>query len=259
MSGDSVTLTDPDPLAEALRLIELATARGLQVRLMGGLAFHAVVPDWRARIDRQGRDIDLATRARDRKAVMTLLEEAGYTADRRHNAVHGHKQLYFVDEHRDRPVDVLVERFEMCHVFDLGGRLAAANPTIPLAELLLSKLQIVKINRKDILDALILLTDQPLAPDDSGINVKRILELTSNAWGWWRTVTDNLERLAAFVVEDLQAEDLDTGRSPRFAVADAVVDLRRRIEVAPKSLRWKARSRVGDRVAWYQEPEELAH
>jgi hypothetical protein len=26
-----------------------------------------------------------------------------------------------------------------------------------------------------------------------------------------------------------------------------------------KSLKWKLRSKVGDRVQWYQEPEEVAH
>jgi hypothetical protein len=251
--------THQDPLEEALRLIGFATERGLQVRLMGGLAFHAVAPEWRAPIDREGRDIDLATRSRDRKGLMELLSESGYTADRRHNAVHGHKQLYFVDTERDRPVDVLIERFEMCHVFEFGDRLSVSSPTIPLAELLLSKLQIAKINRKDILDASVLLAEQPLTTDDTGINTTRILALTSNDWGWWRTVGGNLSRLDAFIETDVAPGELDTGRSPRFDVGQHVRELHRMIDESPKSLRWKTRARVGDRVLWYHDPEELAH
>lgn len=250
---------DQDPLVEALRLVDLADKRGLQVRLMGGLAFHAVVPDWRAPVNRAGRDIDLATRSRDRKGVMELLSESGYTADRRHNAVHGYKQLYFVDAAHNRTVDVLIERFEMCHAFDFGDRLGVSRPTLPLTELLLSKLQIASINRKDILDILILLGERPLTTDDAGINTSRIVEFTSADWGWWRAVTGNLDRLDDFISTDLSPDDLDTGRPSRFDLAQSVTRLREVIDSAPKSLRWKARARVGDRAAWCHDPEELAH
>ena len=92
----------------------------------------------------------------------------------------------------------------MCHRFEFGDRLAASSPTLPLAELLLSKLQVVKINRKDVLDALVLLAEHPLASDDgsgdpsaatAATNTARILSFTSNDWGWWRTVTGNLDKL----------------------------------------------------------------
>src|SRR5438552_8077340 len=170
-SGASVRTLD-DPLAEALRIVDLASARSLLIRLMGGLAFHAQAPSWTARVSRDGRDIDLATRGADRKGVAELLAEEGYTPDRQYNALYGHKQLYFVDEAHGRPVDVLVDRLEMCHTFEFRDRLAAASPTLPLAELLLSKLQVVKITRKDVLDALILLAEHPLADGDGAPDVR---------------------------------------------------------------------------------------
>jgi hypothetical protein len=251
-----------DPLAEALRLIELCDRRGLEVRLMGGLSFHALCPTWTARIDRDGRDIDLATRGRDRKGLQELLVAEGYVPDKQYNALYGHKQLYFVDPEWQRPVDVLVDRLEMCHAFDFGNRLAINDPTLPPAELLLSKLQVVKINRKDVLDALALLSELPLAGDDVGgqaISLARITDLTSNDWGWWRTVTSNLEKLEAFLVRDQKPGDLDFGRESRFDPAAQVVELRAAIDRAPKSTRWKLRARLGDRVPWYQEPEEVGH
>jgi hypothetical protein len=35
--------------------------------------------------------------------------------------------------------------------------------------------------------------------------------------------------------------------------------LRRYADKVPKSLRWKIRSRVGERVQWYELPEEVGH
>ncbi len=262
------TRTLGDPLAEALRLISLADGRGLQVRLMGGLAFHAQAPTWTARIDRDGRDLDLATRNRDRKGLVELLVAEGYTPDRQYNALYGHKQLYFMDVPRRRPVDVLVDSLEMCHRFEFAGRLGAMHPTLPLAELLLSKLQVVKLNRKDVLDALILLSEHPLGDADGTgeadearamINVRRITEITSSDWGWWRTVTGNLEKLQGFLAADVGPGDLDVGRPLRFDPASQIAALRAALDAASKSTKWKLRSRVGDRMPWYEEPEEIGH
>jgi len=257
-----------DPLDEALRVVRIADERGLQVRLMGGMAVRAHVPDWKHRTRRVEVDLDFATRSRDRPAFYELLEAEGYTPDKRHNALFGGKQGYFIDVPRYRPVDVLIDRLEMCHSFGFADRLAASRPTLPLAELLLSKLQIVRINRKDVLDALVLLAEHPLADDDGhpdsdhglgAISLPRVTGLTSNDWGWWRTVTGNLDTLDAYLTTELEDGDLDVGRPPRFDAAAQVAALRAAIDAAPKSTRWKVRARVGDRVAWYNEPEEVGH
>jgi hypothetical protein len=265
-SGGSPRTSD-NALADALRIVELAEERGLVVRMMGGLAFRAAAPGW-PRNGRPDCDIDLATRARDRKALTEILEGLGFVGDRQHNALFGHKQLYFVDPSRQLSLDVLVDRFDMCHACDLADRLSATSPTLPLAELLLSKLQVVRINRKDVLDALILLSEHQLAEDDgareasdpaAAINIRRIVELTSSDWGWWRTVTGNLDKLASFLETDLQPGELETGRPYRLDPATQVRALRAAIDEAPKSSRWKLRARLGDRVAWYKLPEEVAH
>jgi hypothetical protein len=138
-----------------------------------------------------------------------------------------------------------------------------------VADLLLSKLQIVKINRKDVLDILVLLAEHPLAQDDGApdsasgqgaISLPRILAHTSNDWGWWRTVTGNLKVLQEFLDTDFVEADLDVGTRPvRFDVRKQLEGLRDAIEQAPKSTRWKLRSRIGDRQQWYVEPEEVGH
>ena len=268
VTGDPRTLADP--LAESLRIVEAADARGLTVRLMGGMAIRAHAPDWTARTRRTEVDLDFATTSRDRAAFYELLAKEGYTPDRQHNALFGRKQAYFVDTARKRPVDVLVDTLEMCHRLEFGDRLGASRPTLPLAELLLSKLQVVRINRKDVLDALVLLAEHPLGPDDGdpdsahgtgAISLPRLLAITSNDWGWWRTVTGNLDKLDQYLATDFRPEDLDLGqgRDVHFDPATQIASLRAAIEAAPKSTRWKLRARVGERVPWYVTPEEVGH
>ena len=64
--GEPRTLQDP--LAESMRIVDLADQRGLQVRLMGGMGIRAHAPDWPARTRRVEVDLDFATRGKDRGA-----------------------------------------------------------------------------------------------------------------------------------------------------------------------------------------------
>ena len=259
-----------DPLAEALRIVDVANARGLLLRLMGGMAVRAHAPDWTHRTRRREVDLDFATRGKDRADVYRLLEAEGYTPDKRHNAMFGGSQGWFVDAARNRPVDVLVDKLEMCHRIEFAGRLERSSPTLPVADLLLSKLQVFKLNKKDLLDALILLAEHSLADDDGDIDTRtgqgtislpRILAHTSNDWGWWRTATGNLDKLEQYLATDFTPEDLDCGggRMARLDPGQQIKALRAAIDEAPKSTRWKLRARVGERSKWYEEPEEVGH
>jgi hypothetical protein len=270
LAQSNTTRTLEDPLAEALRIVDAADQRGLLLRLMGGMAVRAHAPDWTHRTRRREVDLDFATRGKDRAAVFKLLEAEGYTPDKRHNAMFGGSQAYFVDTARNRPVDVLVDKLDMCHRIEFAGRLERSSPTLPVADLLLSKLQVVKLNKKDLLDALILLAEHPLAEDDGApdsrrgqgtISLPRILSHTSNDWGWWRTATGNLDKLEQYLASDFQPEDLDVGggRTAQLDPGEQIRALRAAIDAAPKSTRWKLRARVGERAPWYQEPEEVGH
>src|SRR5262245_56891482 len=270
VAQDAGLRTLEDPLAEALRIVEVANSRGLLLRLMGGMAVRAHAPDWTHRTRRREVDLDFATRGRDRAAVYRLREAEGYTPDKRHNAMFGGQQGWFVDAARNQPVDVLVDKLEMCHRIEFDGRLERSTPTLPVADLLLSKLEIVKLNKKDLLDALILLAEHPLGKDDGDIDSRtgaglislpRILAHTSSDWGWWRTVTGNLDKLQAYLDTDVVPEDLDVGdgRQARLDPRPQIRDLRAAIDDAPKSTKWKLRARVGEKMTWYQEPEEVGH
>ena len=245
---------------EALRIVAIAGEAGMPVRVLGGVAISILVPDWLGRGDRPGRDIDVATDHVSRRPLSALLEANGYEADRRYNAANGHKQLYFVDPSRGRPLDVLIGHMEMCHTFDFEASLAAPGPTVSPADLLLSKLQIVRLTAKDMIDSLVLLSELPLIRSGRpGIDLGRIVGYCATDWGWWRTVTANLEALTAQAEGVLGQTHLDLHRPPRFDAIDQIARLRQAIDEAPKSIGWRARAAIGDRVRWYQEPEEETH
>ena len=140
----------------------------------------------------------------------------------------------------------------MCHRLAFGKRLATLPYTISRADLLLTKVQIVQLNQKDAADVAALLLDSGFSDDESGLNTSYVSELLSRDWGWWRTVTANLKWLE----EILPAMGLDAESVRRLE--GAIRTLRAAIDAQPKSVRWRTRASVGDRVPWYEEPEEVA-
>jgi hypothetical protein len=140
----------------------------------------------------------------------------------------------------------------MCHDLDLRDRLDAHPPTLAPVDLLLSKLQVVQTNEKDFKDAIALLADHSLTEDDTGIKLSRLTALCSSDWGWWRTVTGVAERT------DKYARSL-SGLNGDAQVPEKIRAILRELETAPKSRRWKLRARVGERVRWYETPEDIEH
>jgi hypothetical protein len=166
--------------------------------------------------------------------------------------MHGARRLLFYDEPNDRQVDVFVGTFEMCHQLPLEERLELEPRTLPLAELMLTKLQIVKLNEKDRYDLYsLLLTHEVADHDNDAINAGWIAELCSRDWGLYRTVQINLERLRTqLAVPGLEPAELEVIRR-------RVGEIEQAVERSPKSAKWKMRARVGDRVRWYEDPEEI--
>jgi hypothetical protein len=136
----------------------------------------------------------------------------------------------------------------MCHEIPLERRLAAQADTVPLAELVLTKLQIVELNEKDVRDAVALFVEHDVSDDDTGINGTRIAELCGDDWGLWRTITRNLDSVGSH----LPSYDVD-----RDLAAGRLAALQERIEAAPKSRGWRLRDKVGERKRWYELPEEV--
>ena len=252
-----MTAPGPTALEEAVGVCEAAADERITVRLAGGLAVQYLTPQFPPRGgDRQ--DLDLAALSTDRRRLTQFLTERGYVGDKTFNALYGHKQLYFQSPETGRSLDVLVDRLHMCHTVEFAGRLGRMPVTLDLSDLLLTKLQIVELNEKDAQDVLYLCSAYPVREGDEPgtIGLDRIRSIVGNDWGWWRTLTLNLDRIIALASGDGQR------LVPAGAKHDAVEQLHalsEAAETAPKSLRWRARAKVGERVRWYEMPEETPH
>ena len=255
-TGESGTaaVSPDDPLPEALTLARGAAAAGLGLKLLGGLAIRVLCPEFPPRL-RAGQDMDFACLSKERKKVAAWLADNGCEPDRRFNNLNGDRQMYF-NAPSGRPVDVMVDQLTMCHTLDFRPGFGRLPLTVDAVDLLLSKLQIIELNAKDVRDTLHLLSGVPVGGGAAvSIDEARFGKLLGTDWGWWRTVTGNLAKLPALLAEN-------PGLAPPEAPFDAVAASQRLLqtaESAPKGVKWRLRANVGDRVRWYELPEEVAH
>jgi hypothetical protein len=243
-----------DPLPEATELARLAAAEGVELKLLGGLAVRVICPAFPPRL-RAGQDMDFACLSKGRKKAAAFLERSGCQPDRRFNGLNGDRQMYFTAP-SGRPIDVMVDRLDMCHTLDFRPSFGKLPFTLDAVDILLSKLQIFELNEKDAKDIFHLLAGVPLGTGDGvGIDTDRFGKVLGADWGWWRTVTGNLGKLPGLAAE--QPELLPPG-----APHDPLEQATRLLDVAedtPKSVKWKMRAGIGDRVRWYELPEEVGH
>jgi len=239
-----------DVIAEAERIAAAAKETRVPVKLVGGAAVNLHSPSARrAPLKRKYGDLDFVAPSKQQGAVQKLFDALGYEGDRRFNTLNGHQRLLYLDGVNGRQVDVFIDRMKMCHVIELAGRLGHDGPTLTPVDLLISKLQVYEINMKDLVDSIALLLDHPVGDhDDDVIDATYLAKLTSDDWGLYRTLQLNTERVRR-AGKDLE---VDGAR-----VNQRLDEIWSRIESQPKSLRWKMRARVGDRVSWYQLPEEV--
>jgi hypothetical protein len=245
---------EPPLLAEGRRLVQQAAAHGLDVRLFGGLAIWARSSNGaRTTLGREYLDIDLAARKKQSRPLRDLLEELGYEPERTFNATHGARRLLYHAPDRSYHVDVFLDELDMSHNLDLEAHLGDEDLTLPAAELLLTKLQIAKLNRKDAADAaMLLLEHEPAEEDGPGrLNVARVAEICAADWGLYTTISDNLGTVRRLLTELLPDD------AQRQIVGTRIDDLLERLEGEPKTRGWKLRAKVGRRKRWYQVPEEV--
>jgi hypothetical protein len=240
-----------DMIGEGRRLVDAATHQGITVRLLGGVAVYLKAPPAGPLLPRTVGDIDLVIKRGSRGAVTDMLRAAGYLPDEMFNALQGARRLLFYGEANGRKLDVFIGEFSMCHVIPITDRLERDPITIPLAELLLTKLQIVELTERDQRDIYSLCYHHQVSRGDgSEIEGDYIAEICAKDWGLWRTAKATIERCKA----NLAGYDLDPEQTT--LITDRLDVLWRLIEQAPKSAKWRLRSRVGERVRWYAEPEE---
>jgi hypothetical protein len=237
---------------EAVALVAEAAARGQVLRLVGSTGIRLHCPPAAAALDRLGRpakDIDLVCRHEDRKGLRRLLEDRGWRVDRDLLVAMEGRRYAFSHPERGLELDVFVDRMEFCHTIELRDRLAARELTVPVEDLLLQKLQIVRQTVTDRMDTSALLATHPVGESgDPGeaIDPAYVAGLLARDWGFHHTATANLAAL----------RDEVAGNGSAGTVRGRVDALLGAIEAAPKSVRWRARARVGERMQWWQDVDE---
>jgi hypothetical protein len=246
-----------DAFDRSLAVVQEANERGIALKLLGGQAVRLLCPLFPHRA-RDDQDMDFASVSSSKRGVMEFLGELGFQGDQRFNLLHGDRQMYFTTPDGRTTVDVIMDRLNMCHVLDFRDRIDRMPYTLDVTDLLLSKLQIVELNQKDVHDLLHLLSAYEVRDgDDPGtVGLARIGKLVGDDWGWWRTATGSLDKLIH--LGGGEHEDLVPAARQFDPVAQAR-HIREFCDGCPKSLKWKLRSKVGERVQWYELPEEVAH
>ncbi len=243
---------DTDIVKEAQRIIDEAERSQITLRLFGGLAvrFHSPSATHRS-LSRKYADIDFMGLKKQARSMKKLFIGLGYTPRDIFNALHGDTRLIFNDIENGRRIDIFLDVFEMCHKLDFKDRLLIDKYTIPLADLLATKLQVVEITEREYRDIISLINDHEITETETpdAINGQYLAKLCGDDWGMYKTFMINLENISAALAQYQLDKDVEK------TVRKRIEDLKTRIDNAPKGTRWKLRSKIGEKKQWYELPE----
>lgn len=246
-----MTNTRENILEEADRILTEASKSGVKLKLVGGLAvrYHCHGSS-HLLSTRSYPDIDLVGHRRQSPEIKRLFSSLGYSPRVRFNAIYGQRRLIFNDLGRNRRVDIFLDIFEMCHTLDLKEAIDAPGEVLGVTHLLMTKLQIIEATEKDVLDTICLLLKHDVVEKngEEAISAEQLCKLTSDDWGLYKTFTRSLEKVRGVLPKYLDGVELtETDRKTILLLS--------KIEGGPKSLRWKLRSLIGEKVQWYELPE----
>jgi len=235
-------------LEAAMQIIDSAESKGVRLRLLGGLAFKSLCPSAAdSRYYRENKDIDLMGRREDTKEIMKTMETLGYKPRDVFNKLNMGQRLIYYDLGNRRRVDIFLDEFVMCHKFNFKESILAGTYTLPVTQLVMTKLQVVEKTDKEYLDLLAVFRDFPVTSGPVGIRGDEISELCSRDWGMYTTFRKSLEATSA------RAQLLE--QKERDRILPRIHELLRMMESQPKSLSWKMRARIGEKARWYELPE----
>jgi hypothetical protein len=248
---------DPQPFIEqAYHILEEANKRKLTLRLVGAIAFHLHCKEFnyiQKETKRYFTDIDFMAYVEQQGDIERMFTDLGYLEDPRIKTVPGLRRSIFFTRNHAWHSDVFYDVLDFSHEINFKGRLEIDYPTISLVDLLLEKMQIFKINEKDIIDTLMLLREHPTGSgDDEMIHMDYLAQTCKSDWGLWKTVTTNLEKVdrLADQYSILTPEDC-------VIIRERLGQALERIEIEPPTLRWQLRSRIGERLKWYRDVDEV--
>ena len=243
------------------RITSAAEEARIPLRVFGGAAMRLHCPMHQQMYDSLGRssnhDMDFVTYDGLGEQTRRFFTSLGYEphvsmAMSVATATGRHRQTFY-DRCGNKAIDLCLGIFRMSHVINFSGRLEVDSPTVPLAELVLQKLQVVEMREKDLQDLVILLCEHDVGQsDDETINADHVAKTLSKDWGFHYTATTNLRRIAEYAASHPAISNGD-----KVVVAARVKKLMDAIDAEPKTLMWKLRAKVGTAVKWYNVVEEI--
>jgi hypothetical protein len=242
---------DRDYIREALRIQSEAEKEGFLLRLLGALAFRYQCPvnahHFEA-LERRITDIDFAAYSHHRDRLIVFFRKQGYLVDENALVIGGGFRYIFEYPKTKMHIDIFFDQLEMCHTISFNNRLDLDPCTISLSDLLLEKMQIVEISRKDLKDTSLLLLEHPVGRDESTLNMGYITPIMSTDWGFYHTFTTNLGKVREAIL------DYETlSEAERETILRRIEEILRILEASEKSLKWKLRARVGTKMKWYRD------
>jgi hypothetical protein len=271
-----ISLTDQEFLRESVALVETARQRNVSLRILGSLAIysHSVhVPECITVFHRLGRveegkplftDLDLAGYSKQGRFISGLFKDLRFKSDDIVNGFFGDRRLIYYEGTGKFHVDVFLDKLEFSHDVQFGsrpedGRLELDFPTITLADIVLEKLQIHQIARKDLVDLIILFLGHDLKgsdpPDRELVDDSYLCDILGDDWGFWHESLQNLEKTRQLLHSFSETGRVDPDQHAR--VRDRLGVLEQRLHNCPKTRKWEKRSRTGTSKPWYREVEEV--
>ncbi len=235
---------------ETCRIIEVARRHQVDLRVVDSIAIWLSTTRTRwilAPIEK--REIYLGGRSVQSDSIPTLFRELGYDENKRFNSIYGKQRQHYLKPDRNLSVDIFLDAFAMYHRLDLLGYLSEGEVALVETPLFLTRLQCVEITEAQLRDlcAMLIEHDLSVGPETGKIDASAVTRVCSDDWGWFKTVTTNLERLNTFQAAGLSPAD-------RALILERAQRLQQSIASAPKSLRWQTRARLGESVRWYETP-----
>jgi hypothetical protein len=264
MTGDVVTPGWASLQDEAVALVQDAATTGITLRVVGsaGIRLHCTEPGRvMDAVGRPAKDLDFVVPSEHRKGLRRFLESRGYVVDRDLLVAMEGTRYAFRHDTTEVEVDVFVERLDFCHRIEVRDRMSIHALTLPIEELLLQKLQIVKLTVTDLMDLAIVLATHRVGDaagvdagrDDEALDARHIARLLARDWGFHHTASANLAKLAD---SEGPGRTVDLGPEASARVHDGIAILLGAVDAEPKTLSWRVRDKVGERRQWWQDVDD---
>lgn len=263
-----VGMKEDDFINEVRRIIESAQQEEIKLRVLGSVAVFIRSSHCTECIKMykslgrfgEGRpmftDLDVVAYSRQSKMVDEFMtKKMKFQPNVYVNAFYNNSRgIYFHPEGK-YSVDVFYDKLSFSHDVDFtDGRLDNTGYAIEPEDIILEKLQIHDVNRKDLIDLFVLFLSHDVSDrkEERKIDGTYIARLLANDWGFWYDAENNLAKVVNLIINEQKVE-----RNLIALVEERILKLKKLIEIEPKTKIWEKRSKKGISKPWYNEVDEV--